>query len=181
MTVEAVHHAALTAPDMERVRGLFDDEYRSNLGPWNPDQPYGYAPHDVHVVARHGEDAVGHVGWARRVIDVGGAEVVIAGVGGVLVSCSWRGRRLGERLMSAAAQSMQAAQDIDFGYLGCHEGVVPFYTACGWRRITAVEHFIGRDGAPAVEEAEAPLLVLPIRRPVEEWPGGEIDLRGRAW
>lgn len=174
-------HSELTAPDLGRIRRLFDDEYQSSEGPWNPDWPYGYAGHGLHVLARHGDETVGHVGWARRVIRVGDAEVTIAGVGGVLVSGHWRGRHLGVQLMSVAGQSMQAVRDIDFGYLGCDEDLVPFYTACGWRRITATEHFIDRDGASVVERAQAPLLVLPIQRSFDEWPVGEIDLRGRAW
>lgn len=181
ITLEVMTRAAATARDDAQIRHLFDGEYRSSHGLWDPAQPYGYAAHDMHILARNGDEIVGHAGWGRRRISVGGAAVVIAGVGGVLVTEAWRGRGLGARLMEAAAQSMRETADIEFGYLGCREGVVPFYTACGWRRITATERFIGRDGAPSEEGAEAPLLILPIGRLFEDWPDGEIDLRGRAW
>lgn len=38
---------------------------------------------------------VGHVGWARRAIGVGDIELVIAGVGEVLISEQVRGQHLG--------------------------------------------------------------------------------------
>lgn len=161
------------------VCALFDAEYLRDFGAWDPEQPYGYAPHDVHVVARSGGAVVGHAGWARRAIDVGGAETAIAGVGGVLVSDRARGQQLGQRLMAAAAQAMADAGGIDFGYLGCREEVVPFYTACGWRRISAAERSIGRDGRPVDDPPGQPLLVLPIAS--RTWPDGDVDLRGRAW
>ena len=67
---------------------------------------------------------------------VGGDEVEIAGVGGVLISDVVRGERVGRRLMDSAAESMKTAGGVAFGYLGCREEVVSFYTSCGWTRIS---------------------------------------------
>ncbi len=52
----------------------FDSEYQE-FGEWDPQQPYGYAPHDVHIMARNEGRVVGHVGWARRESDGGAARV----------------------------------------------------------------------------------------------------------
>lgn len=180
-SIEVVAHNALGARDLDQLGRLFDREYFYDFGPWDPDQPYGYAPYDRHVICRSGDDVVGHVGWARRVIGVGDVEVIIAGVGGVLISERARGQWLGNRLMASAAQSMLDAGGIDFGYLGCREGVVPFYTTCGWRRVSAAERSIGRDGLPADDAPGQPLLVLPVASELAAWPSGIIDLRGRAW
>lgn len=70
-TIRVVVHADLTGDDLEGPRALFGAEYLRDFGEWDPDQPYGYAPHDVHVVARDDGVTVGHVGWARREISVG--------------------------------------------------------------------------------------------------------------
>ena len=179
--IEAVPHEALNSSDLAGLARLFDAEYLADFGPWDPAQPYGYAPHDVHVIARSGAGVVGHAGWGRREITVGGEHVVIAGAGGVLAEPVARGQRLGERLMTALAQSMADAGGIDFGYLGCREEVVPFYEACGWHRISAAERSIGRDGAPVEDPPGQPLLILPIASPRAAWPTGLVDLRGRAW
>ncbi|MFB7251910.1 GNAT family N-acetyltransferase [Microbacterium sp. NPDC056234] len=180
-SIDIVAHEELTFEDRSQLKRLFDAEYFDEFGEWDPGQPYGYAPHDVHVVARSDDAVDGHVGWARRTIGVADAEVAIAGVGGVLISARARGRRLGERLMAHAMRSMRDAGGIDFGYLGCREEVVPFYESCGWRRIRTAERSIGRDGMPVEDEPGQPLLVLPIEREFGTWPVGTVDLRGRAW
>jgi len=180
--VDVVHREALTRAGLTRIRRLFNAEYLADFGPWDPAQPYGYAPHDVHVIACAADGVVvGHAGWGRREISVGGASVVIAGVGGVLVSASARGLRLGERLMTALAHSMAEAGGIDFGYLGCREDVVPFYEACGWQRIAAAERSVARDGTPVEDLPGQPLLILPVESVRGAWPPGLVDLRGRAW
>lgn len=179
--IAVVAHGDVNSDVMGQLRLLFDAEYLDSHGQWDPDVPYGYAPHDCHVIAWRGDDVVGHVGWARRVIGVGGHEIVIAGVGGVLVSGRERGQRLGERLMRRAVESMADAGDVAFGYLGCREAVVPFYAACGWTRISAAERSISRAGRPVADPPGQPLFVLPVDEPFEAWPDGEIDLRGRAW
>ncbi|WP_370517204.1 GNAT family N-acetyltransferase [Pseudactinotalea sp. HY160] len=85
------------------------------------EQPYGYAPHDVHVIARIDGRVVGHVRWAHREIDIGLETVAIAGIGGVLVSDEARGMRLGGSLMERAEQSMKDHHSVAFGYLGCRK------------------------------------------------------------
>lgn len=180
-TIDVVRHDALTMDDLQQLSDLFHDEYLDEHGPWNPDQPYGYAAHDVHVIARAAGRIVGHVGWARREVDVGGTPVVIAGVGGVLVAGSARGADLGIRMLRAAERSMSEDGSIRFGYLGCREEVVPFYQAGGWTRIVAAERSIGRDGTAVSDAPGQPLLVLPVASAISDWPSGTVDLRGRAW
>lgn len=181
-SIMGVEHADLAVGDLRQLQGLFDAEYLDGHGPWTPNEPYGYAGHDVHVLAHHDGALDGHVGWGRRTMSVGNEDVVIAGVGGVLVSPSERGTALGRRLMAAAAESMRRAGGIDFGYLGCREAVVPFYAACGWTRIEAAETYVDRVSGEAVTDAPGPpLMIVGIERPIESWPAGGIDLRGRPW
>lgn len=181
VAIDVVAHSDLAADDLNCLRRLFDAEYQRDFGDWDPDSPYGYAPHDFHVLARQGGRVVGHVGWARRDIRVGKREIVIAGVGGVLISDIARGEGLGARLMNRAAESMTDAGGIEFGYLGCREEVVPFYSACGWTRISAAEHSISREGFSVLDPPGQPLLVLPVGLQLAEWPDGAVELRGRAW
>lgn len=182
IAINVVAHDALTFRDLVGLRRLFDAEYLNDFGEWNPDTPYGYAPHDVHIIARTKvEVVVGHVGWARRTVEVGDREVTIAGVGGVLISDAVRGESLGKRLMASAAQSMNTASGIAFGYLGCREEVVSFYTSCGWSRISAAERSINTEGRSNVDPPGQPLLILPVEAGVADWPVGAVDLRGRAW
>lgn len=181
VAIEIVAHEELTSSDLEGLRRLFDAEYLDDFGEWDPDMPYGYAPHAVHVIARRGGGIVGHVGWARRTIAVGSGEIEIGGVGGVLISDVVRGERVGSRLMGAAAESMKVANGVAFGYLGCREEVVSFYASCGWTRISAAERSIDTSGRPREDPPGQPLLILPVEDEVADWPVGAVDLRGRAW
>lgn len=181
IAIDVVAHTDLKAGDVGRLRRLFDAEYKQNFGEWDLELPYGYAPHDFHIVARQRGEIVGHVGWARRDIRVGNHEIVVAGVGGVLVSDRARGQQLGGRLIARAADSMTVAGGIAFGYLGCREEVISFYTAYGWSRISAAERSISRAGQPVFDAPGQPLLVLPVESPLTSWPVGQVDLRGRAW
>lgn len=188
-----VEHAALTPADLAALRALFDCEYRSVHGEWDPDQPYGYAPASTHaIVFDAAGSAVAHVGFQRREITVGRAQVLVAGTGGVLVDDRLRGQGLGELAMSLAQGAMRATPDLEFGYLGCREDVVPFYERTGWHRIHVAERSTcdlnppvtrvrTETGVAAVVDTGSPVLISPIRHGVDSWPPGEVDLRGRPW
>lgn len=184
-TLTVVPHTDLVGDLLTAVRDLFDAEYFAEFGYWNPDQPYGYAPHDVHIIAQ--DDAgqvIGHVGWGARMIAVGEQTLNIAGIGGVLVAPSARNNGLGRHLLKAATDTMQIMNDqgiipIDFGYLGCSEEVASFYQSCGFTRISAHEFHLDRTGEPKVAEPGEPLLVFPLN--TKEFPQGDINLNGRPW
>ncbi|MGQ4537070.1 GNAT family N-acetyltransferase [Dermabacteraceae bacterium P7074] len=124
-------HSLLSSIALAEMRRLFDAEYRADFGDWDPDGPYGYAPADWHVLAWEGGCLVGHVGFQRRVIEVGRAEVTVAGTGGMLVAPEGRGSGLGRRLLLRAQKSMAEDAEADFGYLGCRPAVVGFYESAG--------------------------------------------------
>ncbi|WP_297752346.1 hypothetical protein [uncultured Tessaracoccus sp.] len=63
-SIDVIAHQELTEADLHGLRQLFDSEYLEEFGEWDPQQPYGYAPHDVHTMARNEGRVVGHVGWA---------------------------------------------------------------------------------------------------------------------
>lgn len=184
MTVDfrVAAHRDLTDDDLDCLRAFFDREYFADYGAWSPDAPYGYSPAEVHVMAFRRETLVGHVGFQPRTIAVGEHDVTVAGTGGVLVAEETRGSGLGRRTMHRAQEAMRRTPGVEFGYLGCRPAVVPFYEAAGWRRIHAVERHLSRlDPTSVIESDAAPILVCAAARPTEQWPEGDVDLRGGAW
>ncbi|MCS4276568.1 aminoglycoside 2'-N-acetyltransferase I [Mycetocola sp. BIGb0189] len=184
MSVEIIirAHTDLTPRDLDRLEALFDREYRADFGPWDADYPYGYAPADTHVMALMDGVPVAHIGFQRRVITVGEREVVVAGVGGVLVSADARGTGLGRRVMLHAQTAMRAADGIEFGYLGCRDEVVPFYESAGWHRFRVRETHLARGDATRLVSADNPnVMICAVSRQPAEWPAGSINLRGGAW
>lgn len=64
--LDVIAHEDLTESELCELRRLFDSEYLDDFGEWDPVQPYGYAPHDVHAIACIEGRVVGHVGGDRR-------------------------------------------------------------------------------------------------------------------
>lgn len=177
-----IAHEELSSGNVSLMRALFDHEYSGTYGDWDPDQPYGYAPADFHVIAVDEGRLLGHVGFQRREILVGGVDVAVAGTGGVLVEEDARGSGLGRRLMRRAQQAMLDIGGIRFGYLGCRPAVVPFYESAGWRRVHARERHSDRlDHAKTVVDDRTPILISSVLSEVDSWPAGDIDLRGAPW
>jgi aminoglycoside 2'-N-acetyltransferase I len=180
--IKVKRHEDLSSADLAALQQLFDNEYKSEHGPWNPDAPYGYSPADLHVLAFQGTVLAAHVGFQRRVIGVGGQDITVAGTGGVLVDEQSRGTGLGGRAMHHAQQVMRDEARVCFGFLGCRQEVVPFYASVGWVRIHATERCLSRlHQATVVVSEEGPHLVCTAMRDAYEWPHGDIDLRGTPW
>jgi aminoglycoside 2'-N-acetyltransferase I len=175
-------HEDLSMMERATLEQLFDSEYLSDYGRWNPDAPYGYSPADFHVLAFQGSVLVAHVGFQRRVISVGTDDVLVAGTGGVLVGQRFRGTGLGGRAMRHAQKAMRDVAEADFGVLGCRKEVVPFYESAGWVQVHATERCLSRqDQTSVIVSQGAPTLICSSTRDASEWPNGDIDLRGTAW
>lgn len=179
--IHSIENDRLTSEQHHGLRALFDAEYREAYGSWDPSRPYGYSPATYRVVASDGDEIVGHVGIQPRMIEVGEGDVLVGGTGGVLVSPRHRGTGLGSRLMRAACAALaRDPLEVQFGYLGCREEVVPFYESAGWQRVFTTERSLSRvDNSSQV--SDGPLLISAGLKPLEAWPQGQIDLRGTPW
>lgn len=175
-------HIDLSTEELDALEKLFDCEYRSEFGVWNPDAPYGYSPADTHVLAFRGQTLAAHVGFQRRSISVGTHEIIVAGTGGVLVDERSRGTGLGARAMRLAQEVMRDEAGVDFGFLGCREEVVPFYESAGWVQIHASERCLSRlDQRSVIVSEGGPNLICSANHHASQWPQGDIDLRGTPW
>lgn len=175
-------HADLTFLELGALRELFDAEYFSEYGQWNPNAPYGYSPADFHVLAYQGSVLTAHLGFQRRIITVGDQQVMVAGVGGVLVHDRSRGSGIGGRMMRFAQTVMREEAGVEFGFLGCREEVVSFYESAGWIRIHVTERCLSRtDQTTVVVSEDEPNLICSATRDATQWPPGDVDLRGTPW
>ncbi len=174
-------HEDLSTTELVALETLFDSEYLSEYGRWNPDAPYGYSPADFHVLEFQGSVLAAHVGF-QRVISVGTGDVLVAGTGGVLVDQRFRGTGVGGRAMRHAQKAMRIAAGTDFGFLGCRKEVVPFYESAGWVQVHATERCLScMDQTSVIVSHGGPTLICSSTRDASEWPSGDIDLRGTPW
>jgi predicted N-acetyltransferase YhbS len=124
---------------------------------------------------------VAHLAVERRLVAVGGTEVLMAGVGEVAVSPARQGRGLGAALIEQLRARLGTTFAADFGFLQCGERTVGFYRRTGWTRVgNPVRHLDVHDER-TVREVDSPVLVIPGRRPLSDWPDGVVDLRGLPW
>lgn len=132
-------------------------------------------------LARADGRLLAHLGFGRRLIEVGDVELLIAGVGEVATDPAWQGRGLGRRLMQALPAILRDQVPVAFGFVQCRAAVVPFYVRSGWQRIEQTTTFVDPDTAAWTTYA-GPTLVLPAQATLAAWPRtGQIDLRGMPW
>ena len=119
-------------------------------------------------------------GVERRVIEVGSADVVVAGIGAVAVHPDVQRQGLGRRLIEALVRVLLADVPVSFGYLTTGPADAAFYRAVGLTRIDATVRYKDPDSG-AWEVADPLNFVLPAGSPLAAWPPGPIDLRGTPW
>lgn len=171
----------LVAGDYQEMAGLFDSEYADGWGAWTPKGGYGYARGELHALVRAGGLLVGYGASGRRFVGVGGAQVVVAGTGGVITRAGSRGRGVGRSVLAALGEASRTWAAADFNLLGCREEVAGFYESCGFVRVAnPVRDVSPRDGASVVQ-GQGPTLVSPGTKSMGQWPQGLVDLRGLPW
>jgi len=171
----------LTAADHTELAVLFDGVYAADWGPWNARTGYGYATAELHALARENGVLVGYAATGRRFVSVGGSEVVISGLGGVITRDRNRGQGVGRRVVGALMQAGTGSAAADFGYVGCRPEVVPFYRSCGFSPVHNVVRELSTADAATVVESQGPTLIHAGTRTVDQWPDGVVDLRGLPW
>lgn len=170
----------LSLSEINGLKYLFDKEYLEDFGPWTLADPYGYSSLENHVLALDRECIVGYAGSQKRLISVGNENVVIAGIGGVLVDKNYRGVGIASKIMEVLINYNKTSLGADFSYLGCRDEVLPFYLSCGFQQLKRLETRINSEGQ-LVTEVCSNILVADGLKKVDEFPQGEIKLNGRAW
>ena len=117
-----------------------------------------------------------HVGLVRQVVEVNGASMDVAGVGGVLVRSGERGHGYGRAAMDAAEAFAAREWKVSFMLLFCREALRSWYDALGWRKVL---------GATWAEQPSG-AVVLPLESMWKSlgggrWPDGDVYLRSRPW
>lgn len=180
LRVRLVAEQDLTTADHQQIRRLLlaafpqDDTFATSSS-------WGAQPEYRLWLATDDGCLLAHLAFGRRLIGVGSAELLIAGVGEVATDPVWQGRGLGRQLMQALPGILRAEVPVAFGLVQCRAAVVPFYARSGWQRIDQIATFLDPD-TEVWTTYRGPTLVLPAQAALEDWPRtGQIDLRGMPW
>jgi len=171
LQMDAVMEAAVRAA----LQACFprDREHYGRTRDW-----HGSAPAWT-VVLQEGEAVVAHVGVVDRRIRVGGQPLRVFGPQGVCVRPEHRGKRLVDKVLSAAVDEARR-REIQWGMLFCQQATMRIYARTGWQevdrtRITRID----ADGA----EGPLPEGSMPMVRCAGDgqFPLGPIHLAGNDW
>ena len=149
-------------------------------GDEDPSRTHGYnlswRPTETHIFVSVDGRKMCHVGLVRHAIEISGASLDVAGVGGVLVRGGERGHGYGRAAMEAAEEFVAREWKLGFMLLFCRQVLRPWYDALGWRRVL---------GATWAEQSSGS-IVLPLESMWKSlngtrWPDGDMYLRSRPW
>lgn len=158
-------------PEVKRdLAGGDDDPSRTH------DYKLSWRPTETHVFVSAGGNRVCHVGLVRQTVEVCGASLDVAGIGGVLVRSGERGHGIGRAAMEAAEGFAAREMKVEFALLFCREAVRSWYDAHGWRKVL---------GATWAEQPSGS-IVLPLVSMWKSlrdarWPDGDVYLHSRPW
>lgn len=115
---------------------------------------------------------VASAGWLLRDMAFDGLSRRAAGLGGVLVHPSYRGRGIARTVISVAVEHARAA-DAETVILLCRPDLVPLYTQLGWNRLSVPVTLQQPDGART-----SPLTTMIYDLTGLPHPTVSVDLRG---
>lgn len=165
--VVCVMRSAADVPADER-RALL--EWLDETFHWN--ERYADFQWHAEVVSSDGE-RLAHVGVVPRTIDVGGRDVDVVLVGGVLTRPQWRRRGLARMALERMEAVVPRHVGARFGLLFCVSHLVPFYARMGWELTYGPLTYEQPDGP---RRRRGPVMVK--RFSADPFPVGPIDLRG---
>jgi GNAT superfamily N-acetyltransferase len=180
---ESSASSGLSEPAIEiEVAASYPLEVKRDLAGGEDDpsrtHPYklSWRPTETHIFAAVEGRKMCHVGLVRQVVEISGASLDVAGVGGVLVRSGERGHGYGRAAMEAAEAFIAREWKSEFMLLFCREALRSWYDALGWRKVL---------GATWAEQPDGS-VVLPLESMWKSlggarWPDGDVYLRSQPW
>lgn len=140
------------------------------------DKEYRWRPKDYHFITEEDGRPLSHVGVVKTVVSVGGRQITVGGIGGVVTVPEAQGRHLVHAGMRQATEFICRELGADFGMLFCLPRLEPFYARQGWRALEDEVEIEQPDGN----------VVWPYRvmvKPCGErvWPAGRVEVGGLPW
>ena len=171
----------LGAADREKIRALLTAAFPKYANLWIAADSWG-GPLEYRLLLRDLTGRlVGHLGFSRRVIEIGGKRRLIAGIGTVAILPDMQGQGLGMRLLGELRIVLRRDVPVEFGFLQCRDAVVGFYERAGFTRIKqTVRSFHPDQRRWQMDDAAA--MILPAGPTADTWPkDGIVDLMGMPW
>jgi len=178
-----VMHTHLVPPELKEQIDKISLEVFPNVDEHGVDKEgIEWASSEILVLAWDDDEWGGHVGILRRTIEVGGTEVTVGGVGGVMTRPDMRGRGLGKAALRHAGDVICNEMGADAGMLYCLPTMQGYYGAAGWYELQRQITYHQSDGAHVLDTRSHQTdsaMFLPCNGFV--FPHGPIDVQGKLW
>jgi GNAT superfamily N-acetyltransferase len=115
----------------------------------------------------------------QRTILVGGIEIQVGGIGGVLTLPQYRGQGHAERAMRRAVLFIRDELHLPFGVLFCFPNLIDYYERLSWEHINA--DLVYRDSTGAMRTFTDNMGAMVYLTGSELFPPGLVDLNGYPW
>lgn len=171
----------LATPEREKIRALLTAAFPKYANLWIAADSWG-GPLEYRLLLRDRTGRlVGHLGFARRLIEIGSQRRLIAGIGTVAILPDMQGQGFGKHLLGELQIILRRDIPVEFGFLQCRDAVIGFYERAGFRLIPQpVRSFHPDQRLWQIDDAAA--MILPAGATAESWPrNGTLDLMGMPW
>ena len=168
-------------PDLESdIQRMLVESFPEYVDFFSTNSYWGSKPEYRLIAMNSGSQPVAHLEFGLRTIMVGGVSFEIAGIGAVAVHPGHQGRKLGREMFAQLREFLLQNSNADFGFLGCREEVVGFYSAAGLERVHQSVHNLNPDSLEW-ETYHGPTMVMPVHKSMHEWRDGLIHLNWMPW
>lgn len=153
--IRAAHTADLDSSTTKAVRELLWIVFDGM-----PEQDWDHCLGGVHVLAREGDDLIGHAAVVQRQLLHGGRVLRAGYVEAVAVRADHRRRGIGGLLMAEIERVIRGAYDL--GALGAGEEGALLYESRGWQRWQGPISGLTPAGVERTPEEDGSIFVLPV-------------------
>ncbi|RKT90096.1 aminoglycoside 2'-N-acetyltransferase I [Saccharopolyspora antimicrobica] len=169
--IRAVHTADLDPTTTKAVHTLLQDAF-DELS----EQDWDHCLGGVHVLAREGDDLIGHASVVQRQLLHGGRALRAGYVEAVAVHGGHRRRGIGGLLMAEIERVVRGAYDL--GALGAGDEGALLYASRGWQRWRGPTSALTPAGVERTPQEDGSIFVLPVDVPLDLT--GELTCDHRA-
>ena len=170
------HTAELDEETLRAIRALMDTVFGDVFEGGFSDDDWDHGLGGMHVIARDGDDIVGHASVVRRQLLNAGRTLRCGYVEAVGVRADQRGRGLGAELMEEAARIVRGGYNV--GALSATEQAMPLYERLGWQRWRGPLSALTPRGVERTPDDDDSVFVLPVSGTMDL--GGELTCDWRA-
>jgi len=173
LALEDIDEVTLTVLHAEDKLAFSAEDYQPYLG-------YKFTESDRCVFVYEGDEWASSIWLPQRTIRVGGEDVFVGGLSGVMTRTAYKGRGYASMAVERANRWICKDINAEFGLLICLPRLVGFYEKHGWKLIDEPMWFSQPD-SDGLQKLPPPIQTMILQCGERAWPDGQVDMRGFPW